>query len=120
MSAPTALVIKNDSSNLLELSHLTQWIGILFGTSAADLARLQTAAVSQEEKLSSSQAEFGQLPKVIDFSLLNKTSFAVLRVADTLCSLESSGCKQTSEEELSIPPPRVGIRLKIICSHSWM
>lgn len=85
-----------------------------------NLARLQTAAVSQEEKLSPSQAEFGHLPEVIHFSLLNKTSFAVLCAADTLCSLEGSGCRQSSEEQLSIPPPQVGIRLKIVCTHSWM
>lgn len=70
----------------------------------SNLAKLQTAAVSQEEKLSPSKAEFGQLPKVIYSSLLNKISFAVLCVRDTHCSLEGSGCKKTREEKLSVPP----------------
>lgn len=69
------------------------------------LAKLQTAAVFQEEKLSPSKAEFGQLPKVIYSSLLNKTYFAVLCVTDTWCRLQGPGCRKTSEEQLSIPPP---------------
>jgi len=35
LSAPTTLVIKNDNSIVLELSLLTQWISILFDSSAA-------------------------------------------------------------------------------------
>lgn len=72
----------------------------------SNLAKLQTAAVSQEEKLSPFKAEFGQLPKVIYSSLLNKISFAVLCVTDTHCSLECSGHKKNSWRAIIHPTLR--------------
>lgn len=69
----------------------------------SNLAKLQTAAVFQVEKLSPSKAEFGQLPKVIYSSLLNKTSFAVSCVTDAV-AWRAQGVEKLLKGNYPSPP----------------